>query len=238
MRGFDKYALNHQLLLSVSMDEVTALGAGLDITHDLAKPHHLLTLQGTPAVWGNLPSGLPYLSFDGAADYLECLAADSIDLNFTNEDWSMAAWLYNHGPAGAEIIMSQGVVDVDGWEFFVFSHNLSLRTCQTPPDHTDISAVDAFAFNAWQLVGVTRHGASGQFYVNGLPVATTLGVGLTDPTDVAGGDALWIGKHTTGEFWHGYMGGGPCGPRIWSPRVLSASDWRAIFESERHWFGV
>ena len=238
MRGFDKAALNHRLLVSVSMDEgpVVAGVAGA-ITHDLAKPHHPFTLEGTPAVWGNLPSGLPYLDFDGANDFLQCLAALSVDLNFTNEDWSFAAWIYNALVGGAQIIMAQGAVDVDGWEWFTFGATMSLRTNQGG-GHRDISAVDSLVASTWQLVGVTRHGAAGQFYVNGLPVTTILGAGLLNPVSVAGGNDFLVGARGGLNHWDGLIGGGPCGPRIWSPRVLSDADWLEMFATERHWLGV
>jgi hypothetical protein len=220
------------------MDEgpVVAGVAGL-VTHDFAKPHHPFTLEGTPAVWGNLPSGLPTLDLDGAADFLQCLAANSLDTNFTNEDWSFAAWINKTLGGGAQIIMAQGAVNVDGWEWFTFGATMSLRTNQGGT-HSDISAVNALTASVWQLVGVTRHGAAGHFYVNGLPVNTLLGTGLLDAVSVAGGNNLLVGQRTAANFFDGLIAGGPCGPRIWSPRVLSDADWLEMFASERHWLGV
>ena len=72
--SFDKFSLNHQLLLAMTLEEMT--GGNGDPTYDRAKPHHLMTLIDTGAgaiTWGSAASGFPYLNFaPGAivADYV------------------------------------------------------------------------------------------------------------------------------------------------------------------------
>lgn len=232
--GYDKYSINHQLLVNMALEEAS-VGAG-PLTHDLAKPHHTFTLTG--GSWNNLVSGLLYLDLNGAGDYLQCPAADSADINFTTEDISIVMWINTPGSATVQILMCQGHTDVDGWNFFVFTTNLSFRLNQGGA-HTDISAVAALTYNAWQMVAVTRNGASGQFYVNGVPVATLLGTGLTDAVSCAAGNKLLVGTDD-GEatyFLEGYIAGSGIGPRIWN-RELSTTEIARIFATERHWFGI
>ena len=228
MIGFDNLAINHQLLLSLPFDEMTGL-----VTHDVAKPHHELTLTGTPPTWNSLVTGFPYIDFDGAADFLQCPAADSDDLNFTTEEFSLLVWLYNTGPVGVDSVMCQGEDDVDGWELFIEADaDIILRTNQGGA-HTDLTATAGFTASAWSLIGVTRFGLGGQFYLNGELITTT--GALTDPVSVAAGNIFYVGCQDGGiaNFWDGYM----ALPRIWD-RLVIASEMKAIFAMERHWFGV
>lgn len=233
MRGYDNYGVNHQILVDIPMNEQIGVMVAGETAHDLSKAHHTFTLTGG-LTWTALPSGLVYLVFDGATGYLQCPAADSVDLNFTVEDFTIVAWINNALLGGAQIIINQGAVDVDGWEFFLFGTTLSLRTNQAAA-HTDISAVAALTASIWQLVGVTRHGATGQFFVNGLAVTTTLGAGLTDAVSCAGGNKLLIGvqNNEATNLFDGSMSR----PRVWN-RALSMSQMAEIFQNERHWYGV
>ena len=234
MKGFDKHPINHNLLLGVTLDEMTTGAA--PSTHDKAKPHHTLTLTG--GSWGNLASGLPRLTLNGTSEFVECAAAASADLNFTSQAYSIAMWVNADAGGATAILIQQGLTDTDGWVFFMFNLNLSLRHNQAGA-HTDISAVAARTDNVWQLLGVTRSGASGQFHVNGEPVTTTLGAGLTNPVTAGGARKLLIGVDNTeaANFLDGIIAGGPCGPRIWN-RALTAAEWKSMFRAERHWLGV
>ena len=227
MIGFDKRRLANGLLLSLPLTEGT--GA---ITADIAKNHYAMTVTGL--TWSALANDYPYLTFPGTDDFLELSAADSAVFNFTSGDFTLAAWLYNTGAASNEFMMCQGATDVDGWSWFLFSTNITLRTNQAAA-HTDIAAVNGFTNSAWQLAGVTRSGASGQFYRDGEPIATTLNGGLTDPVSCAAGNKLLMGidDNETSYDWTGYM----AYPRIWN-RAISSYEWSLMFASERHLFGV
>jgi hypothetical protein len=229
MIGFDNYSINHQLLLALPFEEMIGV-----ITHDNAKPHHILTLTGTPPTWNSLVTGFPYIAFDGAADYLQCPAANSDDLRFSTGDFTLLAWLYNTGPVGIDTIMCQNTVDACGWEFDIDNTGkIALRTNQAGA-HTEISAAAAFTSSAWQLVGVTRHTTSGQFYVNGEQALTT-GT-LTDAVQCgAGANIFFVGVQNlaASNFWGGYM----ALPRIWE-RELSDDEMKEIFDVERHWYNI
>lgn len=227
--GFDHLPINHQLLLGLPFCEGT--GA---ITRDVATPHHELTLVGAPT-WGSLASGFPYIDLDGT-EHLEIAAADSADLNFTSEDFALKAWLYNVGPTLTDSVMCQGVDDTDGWELLITAvaggGDITLRTNQAAA-HTDLVALGGIESSAWTLVGVSRSGTGGQFYINGEPVATT--GALTDAISVAAGDKFYIGVDGSGvaNFWDGNI----AFPEIWG-RELTYADWKFVFATERHWFGV
>jgi hypothetical protein len=216
------------------MDEYT--GVASSPTYDRSKAHHPFHLTG--CTWGAVASGLPYLLMDGATEFVECHAADSVDLNFTTQDITMVVWIYDHMSGGVQEILNQGVVNVDGWQFFTFGTNLSFRLNQAA-GHTDISAVAAYSANTWTCVGVTRTGNTGQFYVNGVPVTTIGGGTLVDAVSCAGGNKLLLGvKDSEGsEHWNGMIAGGTCGPRIWN-RSLTSAEMAALFMSERNWLGV
>ena len=235
--SFDKLALNHQVLLALPFEEGIRL-----VTHDNAKPHHILTLTGTPPTWNSLPSGLPYISFDGAADYLQCPAADSVDLDFTG-DFSLAAWVNPNYTGSAMVIMCRNATDVCGWCMWLYNNPthgpiLSLRTNQgAPGDHCECWGGN-FPGGVWQLAGYSRSqaGASAICYKNGVALVTHPDpAGMLDP--VAGAKKLLIGVQDgeASNFFKGGIAGGPCGPRAWD-RELSPSEWKEMFEQERHWF--
>ena len=232
MRSYDKYPINHQILVDMCLDEYSVGAAPR--TNDKAKPHHPFALHG--GAWNSLPNGLPYfLANAGNPDFIECPGANSADVNFTNGDFTLFACV-NGNPAGAGLVLNQGVVDVDGWEFFTFGANLSFRLNQAGA-HTDISAVGAFTQLVPQAIAVVRHGAAGQFFVNGLPV-TTIGA-LTDAISCAGGNKLLVGVQNdeVNNGWNGIIYGGECSPKAWN-RALSTVEMKELFDSIRHWLGV
>jgi hypothetical protein len=238
MKGYDNLELNRQILLDLPFREATGV-----ITHDVAKPHHIATLTGPPT-WDEVAlSGLGVLSFDGAAQYLEIPAADSLDLDFTG-DFSLAAWVSpNYVGMGAMVIICRNTTDVCGWCMWLYENPtlgtlLSLRTSQggaTP--HTECYAA-GFPDSVWQLVGYSRGsaGLTATCYKNGQPVTTVLGpTGLLDPVACGAADKLLIGVQD-GEIANFYKGK-MWRPRAW-PRQLSADEWAQIFDYEKHWFGV
>ncbi|GAH81602.1 unnamed protein product, partial [marine sediment metagenome] len=164
MIGYDKLALNHQILLDLPFREATGL-----ITHDVAKPHHIASLAGHAPVWGEIAlSGLGVLEFGaGLNRYLEIPAADTVDLDFTG-DFTLATWIYPVYTALAMIIMcrnttGEGIVGC-GWCMYLYNNLLftpstllSLRTNQVG-SRTECYAA-GFPDSEWQLVGFSRDSA-------------------------------------------------------------------------------
>ncbi len=232
--GFDKYSIDVQIQVALTMDEYTGIA-----TYDNSKNHMPFTLTGTPPAWAKTTNGLPYLSFNGTTDYMQSPAATSTALNYTSESFSIVMWLYPTVSA-SDILIQQGRTDVDGWVLYATEtvNTISIRTNQGGA-HTDIAAVGCYTPAVWQCFGAVRVGAAGKIYVNGMPKEMTFGAGLTDAVSVAGGNKVLVGVDDleSNNHYTGYIGGGECGPRVWD-RALTGAEMAAIFESERHWFGV
>lgn len=232
--GFDKYILNSQIQLALPMDEYTGI-----LAFDRSKNHMPFTITHAPP-WAKTPAGLPYLTFDGINDYLSCPAADSVAVNYSSEDFTLAMW-YNGVPSATDILLAQGTTDNAGWEWFITDAGggnpatVSLRLNQGG-GHTDNGALLAYVLSTWSLLMVTRSGASSVFYTNGVRVPD-LGGALVDALSAGGAYTLYVGRKGAGNYITGSVGGGPAGPRSWN-RALSAEEARWLFDSERHWFGV
>lgn len=254
--GYDKIDVNRGLLLDLPFDE----GKGV-LVHDRAKPQRILTQQlpgGGSFAWGNLITGCPYLEFvtiglaPGDGVYLECPAADTLDLDFTSGDYSIGAWV-NHGITGnmkPKILIGRYQIDDTvllnntGWEVYLETNAgidyLELRhhhgSLGVDPDHRDGCYSKGWATNRWDLLGISRHKVAGtsypQHYRNGVAVETTYtATGLRDP-DSCGQDLVIGSRFTKDQDW--FKGKQPK-MKIWG-RALAAEEWRFLFNCGEHWF--
>jgi len=233
MIGYDKLAINHQILLDLPFRE--AIRA---LTRDVAKPHHQDVALINAPTWESLVSGLGVIDLNGTSQYLELATGACVDLNFTNGDYSIGGWFYwESGGEDDQHIIGRYDVDVDGWELYLYDPTGSLNLRHHHAGGASIrSACDSYGWtqNVWHFMGVSRSGATAAFYRNGGAVATTCSVGgLINPETC--GEDLTIGvrfdkasEYFKGKLWR---------PRIWG-RALSEEEWAQIFEYERHWFGV
>jgi len=233
--SYDNLAINHQILLDLPFREAT--GA---ITHDLAKPHHQdVDLINTPT-WESLVSGLGVIDLNGTNEYLQLLAAACVDLDFMAGDYSLGGWLYfRAGGADDKTPMARFLVDNNGWELYHYTNEiLTLRHHHAAGATLRTGAYsENWAFGKWWFMGVSRSGASAQFWrgdASGLVALTTTisAGGLIDPETC--NQNLYIGRDPTGVNLHN---GKLWRPRIWG-RALSADEWALIFEREGHWFGI
>lgn len=248
--GYDKVAVNHEMLLSLPFTEGT--GA---ITHDISKAHHILTQHvsgGAGAFnWGNIVSGYPYIEFvrvdpDGA--YLDCSNADTVDLEFTSGDYSVACWV-NHRDTGhfkPKILVGRYEVDVGGWEVYIESDTVlspDVHYLNHRHHHATLGAgnlrdgcysVGWTPDTGWSLIGISRSGLYPQHYRNGLPLTMSYGAnGMRDP-DVSTSDLVIGARYSKNQDW--LYGDISC-LRVWG-RELSASEFMFIFEHEKHWYGM
>jgi len=234
--SYDSLAINHQILLDLPFREAT--GA---ITRDVAKPHHQdVDLINTPT-WESLASGLGVIDLNEANDeYLQLLAASCADLDFTSGDYSLGGWFYfRAGGADDKTLMGRFLVDNNGWELYHYTNEiLTLRHHHAAGATARTGAYSGnWAFGKWWFMGVSRSGASAQFYrgdASGLvaPTTTISAGGLIDPETcnqnlLIGVDGTGVNDYN-GKLWR---------PRVWG-RALVAKEWAQIFEYERHWFGV
>ena len=228
--GYDNLSINDSLLMHLTFEEMTGL-----VTYDRAGPQHPCTLNGVPT-WNSLVTGLPYLDFVQATpDWLDCGAVATADLDFTTEDFSIVLWIYPDALGTTQMLVCRGLFNNDGWYLDLApAGNLALATCQAV---TQSSVSDpVITASAWNLVGISRDGASVIPYHNGLDVSFISGTHINPATSAR---ELHIGI-TDGEIndpFDGKIAGGPCGPRIWG-RSLSYRDHRYIWETERQWLGV
>jgi len=228
--GYDKLPINHEILLDLTLEEMTGL-----LAHDRAKPHHIHTLHGTPA-WASLANGLPYLDFNPAhPDFLDCPAADTADLNFIGGAFSGAVWIAPDSLAGGKALLARGALGTGGWMFYQLGASLAFFTIQAG-DFQMTESLTVLYVGTWALCGFTRLNTGVKLFHNGTDV-TSVPATHTNPDTVNMELHIGIRNDEVTSPFEGKMAGGPCGPRLWG-RKLEAVEMRQIFEQERHWFGV
>ena len=223
---------NHQLLLSLPFREGTGV-----LTKDVAKPQHQDVDLVGPPTWTRIGSGLGVLDLNGATDYLDCPAANTLDLAFTSEDYSITCWVYPQASVQSRMVIAKYALDIDGWELYLYTNGaheyLTLRHHHAP-DRTGCYS-DDWASDAWHFMGITRSGAYPLHYRNGREIDVTYDVGgLLDPDAAAARDLVVGCRFTKDADW--YTG------QMWDPRVwlgaLSPVQMMALFNMDRHWFGL
>lgn len=230
---YDSLDINRDIRLDLPLRE----GIGT-ITQDVAKPHHPVTLHNTPA-WTILDSHLGCLTLDGVNEHLRSLAADTADLDFTSNDYSLGGWFFiASGGNDNKTLMSRFLLDNNGWELYHYTNAiLTLRHHHslTPHPINPRSGIysTGWAFNKWWFMGISRHGSSVQFWrgdVDGFAALTVIG-DLVDPESC--NQNFYVGCNplldnlNKGLIWR---------PRIWGDRYLSEADWARIYERELRWF--
>ena len=234
VKGFDNMAVNRGLLMGLPFAEATGV-----ITHDVAKPHHdPVTLVGPPT-WEAIGSRLGVLSLNGVTDYLEAAAADTLDLDFTAGNYSVAGWIYQEASAQSKLLIGRYAVDTNGWEIYTNDgagigylemrhHHFSLA-----PDLRDgLSSVGWF-LNQWNFVTITRNGVYPLVYRDAVAIPVTYDplAGLSDP-DSSNSD-LVIGARFSKDA--NFFAGKMWNWRIWN-RELGSDEVKFLYNTERHWF--
>jgi len=245
-QSYDKIPENDSLLFDLPFRE----GIRAE-THDHAKPHHPLTFQipgGGSFSWVTLASGLGVLEFNpvglGVTDgvYLKGLAADTVDFNFTTDDYSIGCWVNWEWIGHSSILMGRYAVDQCGWETY-FDESGGRNTLSQRHHHLSLTPnlnsncySTGWTPGVWAFVGVSRE--AGDIY----PIHFRNGRALTMAYETSGMlnpdtcnrnlvlgcrytlDANWF----KGQMWR---------PRIWN-RALSTVEWMNIFKRERVLFGI
>lgn len=228
--GYDNLAINSGLLLHLTFEEMTGI-----LAHDRAKPAHPHTLIGVPT-WNSLGNGLPYLDFIRAnPDWLECSIADTADLNFTDGDFSLCAWV--QPDLLSFNLFDRGLWAVDGWYLSVGALGQTIiETNQGGDSQLSVGADGGVVVGTWSLISMSRSGTSARLFLNGVDNTDTVDV-HTNP--LTSNRKLHIGIYNSevAAQYDGKIAGGPCGPRIWG-RAVSALEWPLVFNMERDWFGV
>ena len=232
---YDDLDINRDIRLDLPFRE----GVGI-ITQDVAKPHHPVTLHNTPA-WTTLDSHLQVLTLDGVNEHLRSLQANTVDLNFTSNDYSLGGWFFiASGGSDDKTLMSRFLVSTNGWELYHYptNHSITLRHHHAAGATARTGAYCLnWVFNKWWFIGISRHAGAAQFWrgdIDGfaaIPTICSVG-GLIDPEPCT--QNLYIGSNTGGatNFFKGMV----WRPRIWGDRYLSEADWGQTWEREVRWF--
>jgi len=234
MIHYDALAINRNMALDLPFRE--GIGA---ITHSIARTKPDIQMVGAPAPWSTLDSNLPFLTFSGVNEYLWATAADTLNLDFTSEDYSLGGWFrIDSGEHDDKTLMCRFEVSKTGWELYHYTNNiLTLRHHHAAGASERTGAYSGgWAYGVWYFMGVSRSGASAQFWRGdidsfaALTTSITAG-GLIDPESSA--KNFFIGTDTTGV--NDYKGG-LWRPRIWFQRYITEAEWQQIWEREVEWF--
>ena len=233
--GYDDIPEMEDILLDLQLRE----GSGA-VTHDWAKPHHEeITLVNTPT-WTSLASGENVLALNGTNEYLQALAADTADLDFTSGDYSISMWVKITDTATSEILIGRYGVSLDGWELYwtkvgairyltMRHHHASLA----PSVRTACYSV-GWTEGIWYHLVITRSGAYPLHYRNGVAVDTTYDVaGVSDP-DTCNRDLVIGTRYTKDANW---FKGQLDTIRVWD-RALASTEPASLFERDRDLYGV
>ena len=220
--------INASILLDLSMEE--GIGA---ILHDVATPSRLVTLVNAPT-WTALPSGLMTLVLNGTDEYGQCLNADCVDLEFTSGDYTILGvvdWTINEF---SQIIIARYELSVGGWELYL-TNAASLNYLTLRHHHAGGASFRTAAYSlGWTpgtkwVFGVTRSGASAQFYRNGEAVTTVSDV-LIDP-EATTKDLVIGTRFTKGENFFKNV--------LYRPRIigaaLTAAQHKTTYELIKEW---
>jgi len=235
MIHYDALAINRNMALDLPFRE----GVGT-ITHSLAKTHPLVTIVDVGGVWTTLDSYLQVLTLDGANDYLWASNADTLNLDFGSDDYSVGGWFwFTSGGDDDKTLMGRWVTSNNGWEVYHYKTNHSI-TCRH--HHAAGGSLrtsfysNNWTFAKWWFVGISRTGTTGQFYrgdINSFASVTTIvqAGGLEDPETCAAN--FNIGRSPANENNHN---GCLWRPRAWFNKALTEAEWQQIWEKEVEWF--
>lgn len=229
MIGYDKYSINHQLLFDLTLEET--VGGDLAYVYDRAKPHHRCVLHGATIGWTLMPSGLTVIDCT-VDDWIDCLAADTGDLDFVAGDFSMGMWVNLDDLSANRMLLCRGLLNIDGWHCAILMDgSVVFYTSQLGANQSSLSALAQIIVGTSYLIGFSRSGASIKIFINGVEVTNTIGV-HTNPLTADRELHIGIYDNEAGSPWNGQL----WRPRIWE-RELSLIEWKRIFDVEGHWFG-
>lgn len=244
--GYDKISENEDILLDLPFRE----GVGTE-TFDHAKLHHPMTFNdpgGGSFAWNTLASGLSVLEFvtvgGGATDgvYLDSPAADTADLDFTNGDFSLAAWIKWTWNGQSSIVFGRYGVNLDGWEIYLDISG-GLNTVSQRHHHSSLAPNNnsncfstGWTPGTYAFLGISRIGGDLYpiHYRNGGMLRMSYETsGMLDP-DTCNRDLVLGCRYTKDANWYK---GELSRPRVWE-RALSSAEWLTLFNRERDFFGV
>ncbi len=225
---YDNISYNKRMLLDLPFRE----GIGT-ITQDVAKPHHPVTLVGTPS-WTALASGKMALVLGGlgSGDYGQCLNANSADLGFTSGDFSIGGWFkWEDTSEDSQILIARYEVSVGGWEVYMTEVG-ALRYMTLRHHHAGGATARTGAYSlgwAYSMLahfGISRSGTSALFYRNGEPI-TTVSDTLIDPESTTQDMVIGVRYSKDANYLSGRL------PRLFiAGEALTAEDWKSMYKHQ------
>jgi len=200
----------------------------------------MVTIVDVGGVWTTLDSYLGCITLNGASDYLWASGADTANLDFTSNEYSIAGWIFL-GSGGAHMsqdLLSRFVLNTNGWELYSYTNGIiTMRHHHSAGATTRTGFYAAnWAFNTWYFLVVTRSGTGGQFYrgtIDGtFGAVTTVSDILIDPESCVANLYIGCNNGATGNF----NKGAHWRYRIWGDRALTLQDGEQMFEKEVKWF--
>jgi len=161
-----QYKYDHALMKDCLLDLQFREGSGL-VTRDWAKPHHKdPTLTGAPS-WATV-NGRNVLDFNSATpDFIQIAAADTGDLDFTSESFSIVFWFRKHTNTNFNLIQ-RALVNTDGWRLYLILGGYLKFATYSPAGVSSQTPLGGISNNIWYLATVTRDGSSVRLYLNGV----------------------------------------------------------------------
>ena len=207
---------------------LTGLPGGSNKVHDRSPYGNSGTIVG--ATWVRLPSGLWYLDFDGVDDKVDC--GDKTNLEITTEDFSLLAWIYCTDYTGDHrTIIGGSGLDAVHWQvrktsgaIVIAKPSAALATAADTAMPTDTWVMLGLVFNSHQTTDNL------QYYLNGNTD------GLVSFNYDFSGALRYVGRGNNGNSWA--FAGAIALPRIFKGIMLSALDFKNIYDWEKHLFGV
>ncbi len=225
---YDKLSYNRRMLLDLPFRE----GIGV-ITQDVAKPHHPVTLVGTPT-WTALASGKMALTLGGfgSGDYAQCLNADCADLGFTSGDFSIGGWFtWEDTAEDSQILIARYEVSVGGWEVYLTEAG-ALRYLTLRLHHAGGASARTGAYSlGWVYstlahFGISKIGNTAYFYRNGESVVTVSDT-LIDPESTTQDLVIGVRYTKDANFLSGRL------PRLFvAGEGLTAEDWKSMYKHQ------
>ncbi len=229
MTHYDDLTPNLEILLDLPVREATGI-----ITQDEAKPHHPMLMVNTPD-WATLDTDLSVLDLNGTDEYVYCLAADSLDLDFTGS-YSLWGWIKWQSANDSQIVIGRYGIDTGGFELYLFTTGLLTIRHHHAGGATARTAANSAGWtkDAWHFYGVSRTAGSASVLMvrnsDSLVVTTSAG-GLLNPEAIPAAD-LVVGVRSSldDNFYKG---------RWWrhraAPVALTLAQFRQVYERERRW---
>jgi len=162
-------------------------------------------------------------SFDGVSSYID---VNSSDFGFTSEDFSSCAWVRipSDAEGGNKRLLSRGVYQSAGWEWFVSKDRSMIRTYQDGASQQ--SKGSRPSLDSWSHVCFVRKGNSVVFYKDGVEASSVSGT-HTNPASY--NVNLLVGKYAASGRYN--FEGLVDELKIWN-RALNEEEVKKEFEGE------